>query len=450
MTGIFSVSPRIIGILQMFVLILCIASLYCIASGVVNRLPIRHTWPGLASFLLNYALLYPLYCIGICRENGAAPDRLTELFGRVPALFVAAAAVLLAVFVVYDVVRQQRISEVMLTPMSIKESNDKLPSGLCFCDERGAVLLVNHRMDGLCFRLTGDALLNAAEFWRRLSEGEVMPEVRPVITGERPMFELDDGGVWLFERVRLGFERAEIYQITAADVTGRFRLGEELDEEIRSLRRMNEELRAYGDTMYELTREEELLAAKVSIHDSIGQALLTARRYIESGDETIDHSRLLQIWRYSVELLRHEGSVESADSPIKELEEAAKLVGVKLVANGEPPGESGALRLMTVAALECINNAARHAGATELYISSREENGRYILEFTNNGDAPEHEIIEGGGLSELRRKAEKEGAQMETEWKGGFLLRISAAAKGGLEDDGSADSGRSGYAAQAV
>lgn len=55
-----------------------------------------------------------------------------------------------------------------------------------------------------------------------------------------------------------------------------------------------------------------------------------------------------------------------------------------------------------------MNNAVRHASATELRLSLTETDENYIAVFTNNGKPPEAEITEGGGLSSLRSKIEKE------------------------------------------
>ncbi len=51
--------------------------------------------------------------------------------------------------------------------MSIKEGIEHLPTGLCFCDEDGLVLLTNRRMSDLCHAITGGALLDAGAFWGR-------------------------------------------------------------------------------------------------------------------------------------------------------------------------------------------------------------------------------------------------------------------------------------------
>lgn len=52
-----------------------------------------------------------------------------------------------------------------LSPVSIKESADTLPAGICFHEESGLVRLINTEMNRLCVLTTGKALLNGATFW---------------------------------------------------------------------------------------------------------------------------------------------------------------------------------------------------------------------------------------------------------------------------------------------
>ena len=76
-----------------------------------------------------------------------------------------------------------------LSPVSIKESCDHLPSALCFAGENGLPCLKNLKMDELSHRIAGEALMNANEFW-----GAVAHE--PIVT-------LPDGQTWSFERTPL-------------------------------------------------------------------------------------------------------------------------------------------------------------------------------------------------------------------------------------------------------
>ena len=55
-------------------------------------------------------------------------------------------------------------------------------------------------------------------------------------------------------------------------------------------------LQQYGETVWDITREREILAAKVKIHDMLGKAQLVTRRYIETGGADMTKKELTDIW----------------------------------------------------------------------------------------------------------------------------------------------------------
>ena len=75
------------------------------------------------------------------------------------------------------------------SPISVKESCDHLPSALCFAWENGQPCLKNLKMDELSHLITGEALLNANDFWKTM-------ELQPIVT-------LENGQTWNFERVQM-------------------------------------------------------------------------------------------------------------------------------------------------------------------------------------------------------------------------------------------------------
>ena len=124
------------------------------------------------------------------------------------ALFLTALS-LIASFTLWHKGRRQ------LSPISVKESCDHLPSALCFAWENGLPCLKNLKMDELSHQLTGEALLNADVFWK-------MVEPQPIVT-------LENGQTWSFERVRLGMSGKTVYQITGTNITKEAQLKQELE-----------------------------------------------------------------------------------------------------------------------------------------------------------------------------------------------------------------------------
>lgn len=63
-----------------------------------------------------------------------------------------------------------------LSPLSIKESFDTLPMGICFYEDNGLIRLSNTEMDDASFFLDKEALLNGSTFYERLEKKEI-PDV---------------------------------------------------------------------------------------------------------------------------------------------------------------------------------------------------------------------------------------------------------------------------------
>ena len=144
----------------------------------------------------------------------AAPDfaLLSVLLARLPdcetlahaplwtaAVLISTALSLLALCLMLRGSRRQ------LSPFSIKESCDYLPSALCFAWENGQPCLKNLKMDELSHQLTGEALLNANAFWRAI-------EAQPIVS-------LENGQTWSFERRRMEMAGRVVYQIIGTNIT---------------------------------------------------------------------------------------------------------------------------------------------------------------------------------------------------------------------------------------
>ena len=171
----------------------------------------------------------------------AAPDfaLLSVLLARLPdcetlahaplwtaAVLISTALSLLALCLMLRGSRRQ------LSPFSVKESCDHLPSALCFAWENGQPCLKNLKMDELSHQLTGEALLNANAFWRAI-------EAQPIVS-------LENGQTWSFERRRMEMAGRVVYQIIGTNITEEARLRHALEKDNLRLKAMNRRLRQYG------------------------------------------------------------------------------------------------------------------------------------------------------------------------------------------------------------
>lgn len=297
-----------------------------------------------------------------------------------------------------------------LSPISVKESCDHLPSALCFAWENGLPCLKNLKMDELSHQLTGEALLNADVFWK-------MVELQPIVT-------LENGQTWSFERVRLGMSGKTVYQITGTNITKEAQLKQELEKDNLRLKAMNRRLRQYGQDVQDATREKEILRAKTRVHDQIGHALLQTRQLL-AGTQG-DAESVCAAWRQNVRLLLGKYSDEQCVDTFEQLTRAANAIGVTIERRGVfPAGDTDSTQLVETAAHECLTNLVRHAGGTRLEIISKKTASGWRFSYLNDGNAPTGPIVEGSGLAALRAQTEAAGGAMEVFHAPRFMLVLT-------------------------
>ena len=324
-----------------------------------------------------------------------------------PMLWMAAllltAVSLIASFMLWHQGRRQ------ISPISIKESCDHLPSALCFAWENGQPCLKNLKMDELSHLLTGEALLNANVFWNTI-------ESQPIVT-------LENGQTWSFERVRMEMNGRTVYQITGTNITEEARLQRALEKDNLRLTAMNRRLRQYGQDVQETMREKEILRAKTRVHDQIGHALLQTRQFL-SGTQG-DAGSVCAAWRQNVRLLLGKYSDEQCVDTFEQLTRAANAIGVTIERRGAFPKEDAeSAQLVEAAAHECLTNLVRHAGGTQLEIIGEKTASGWRVRYLNDGSAPSGPIAEGSGLTALRARTEAAGGAMDIAYTPRFELTL--------------------------
>lgn len=429
MTNFFML-PEYLQYTVIFVnLIALVINIYSVVSCVIFEAHKKRIGINLILTGLNTALFYVFVSVNFAnRKSIKGHSLLSELFSKYGWVFITLLA-LLSVLSVLSLYLVEKWKREHITPASIKEGIDRLPAGLCYHNEKGVPKLINHRMDGLCRYITGEPLFDGNGFWRRLTKGEVLPGNTVVKWGENPIITLYDGNTVSFTKIEREIGGKKLYEIRATDITKQYALNLKLQRNNNELRSLNTRLQEYGENVYDITREREILTAKVNIHDMLGKALLVTKRYIESGDEGITKKELTDMWKGTLYLFEG-GFTEGVESGnLDELYDAAKLMGISLTVKGQVPSDNRLLRFIMSGARESLTNAVHHAKASELVITLYREYSFFVIEYTNDGSKPENPVSEGGGLSSLRQSVEGEGGIMETEIYPQFVLRLKIPSK---------------------
>lgn len=320
-----------------------------------------------------------------------------------------------------------RQKERRLTPNAVKESLDALPDGVCFFEPDGRPILVNTQMNRISSELFDTEILNAEHFLNRLKENnEKIIRTTPTI-----LVKTADEKVWEFNQTILKIKNAEVHELIACDITQQYQLSGELKQRNEQLNKVNERLHRFSRDMVYFTAEKELLEAKIRVHDDVGQALLAFRSYLAQEQEKRNRNDLLLLWRYVILVMKKE-TAPAGEWDI--LEKTAQSLHIKINLSGELPENVQQKTAILTAIHECLTNTAKHARGDCLDILVKSEDTLLTTQFTNNGQIPDEDIQEGGGLKNLRNIVERAGGTMTIESTPRFLLRIDFVKNEGEEE----------------
>lgn len=315
---------------------------------------------------------------------------------------------------------------------SIKESLDNLPSGICFADQSGLVILSNRQMYRLCYTLMGMDLQHISELLDALEKPQAGIQS---VGADTNVYRFPEGKVWKFTQSSITDADGNAYtQVLAVDVTALYEKGDELEQENRRLEEVNARARNLYAQLDDIVREEENFAVKTHVHDEMGELLGLTRNMLTQRELPPERLKALgKRWEHIGDTLgavgKQDGDAFDSDKTLAELTERIAGIGVALHVRGAFPQKSDAAYLLTAAVRECSINTVRHAKGSEMTVELTKTPHSLIAAITNDGLAPAGEVVEGGGLSALRRRIEGTGGAMQVESTPRFRLVITLPGK---------------------
>lgn len=310
-----------------------------------------------------------------------------------------------------------------LSGESIKEGSDNLPDGVCFFGEDGTVRLINRKMLSAGIMLYGKAIQTLEELHGAL---RCPPAAVACLDREKGLYRFPDGSVLSFvERTFNDVDGSLVTEVVAADVTELYEKQQELNLENERLADANGRLKQMMDNMYEIVREEEILSLKMRIHDDIGYNILAARKALLRQQDMEVIRKSAGLWEKALAILDQANRTPEVPDEWEAMEKRAKELGIKVCLDGPLPADAFLRHLLILSVRECATNCVRHAGGDKVFVSIRPGAESITWVITNSGKAPSDEIIEGGGLSGLRRRLEQEGGTMKVASAPRFALTVT-------------------------
>ena len=404
-------------VLYFAALLLTAAQLAILLQLIQKKLGMARILAALLHFLLCFFLLAFLLDYSYNALVFAMPEVLYAFELRLlalPWLLYAGLEMAIAVVVFLQLRSLKRYRETRLTPDTIRQTVDLLPTGLMVSEPDGTVRLANLSMTELCRKLTGELLSDAGRFWQYIESQT-----------EDGLIRTADGETWQFQKSVLTLDGKDYDQITAADMTEQYRVTQELSKKNLHLKEVQERMKAVAAKERSLVADREIMQARMTVHDRMGAVLLSGKYYLDH-PENVKEDELLRLLEFSNHFLL--GEVEQPENKSDPMQEAiltAKRIGVAVEIFGELPKGETAKRILAQAVDQCAANTARHAGGDLLSVAITESGEQITASFANNGRAPEGPITETGGLAVLRKTVEAADGSMTVQNEPVFLLTIT-------------------------
>jgi len=359
-------------------------------------------------------------------ENRKMNSMIVE-FMKVPWLVIVAIEIFILILVVIRARIIYKFRKNRITRSSIKEAVDKLPPGIMILENDEYMVFSNLMMNEYVKRLTGKRLSDGKDFWNYVTAvGDKK--------GDRYLLQADDGSFISFKRDKLLIRDKYYDEIKAFDMTEQARITKELEEKNARLRDVQYRMKAYQVRAADMFMDQELLDARVAVHDGLGALLLQSRSYLDGNMD--DEEELLKSLKYTNGFLLSESETidDERDHYLEGLR-MAEGIGVKVDITGEEVVDGQNARhdinrinqirnILGQAIGECAANTIKHADGNEIKVQLKRVESTVFIDITNNGDPPKETIKETGGLLSIRRMVDNLKGEMYIQSDPEFRLKI--------------------------
>lgn len=401
MTAFANLSAPVRAIFALLALLLLLVSI----AGAVLAAAKKRLLPVALAALLSVPIYLLWQVIFDLSLFGSSVDaaRISATLGALPWHLWLAALLLLGLAPVLLLAYNLRYDKTKLTPGNVKLFLDRLPDGVCCWKENGRVLFANDCMNRLCERLTGGPLLNGNPF-RDAVTGRILPV---------------DGDMWRFSCREFFLDGETLHEMIASNITAEYAKTQALERDRAELSLLTRELQDYYRSIDDVVRSQEVLQARVKIHDEMNRLMLSSMAADSQDAVTLD--RIFRLWNQNA-LLLGKGAEAQDDS----LEQLAAALDIRLLWRcALPPTLSPAQRsLFFAAAREALINASKHGKAKTVEISFTETDKALCCRFANDGKTPPDNVRFSGGLANLSALAEKQGAAVSVRSAERFTLSL--------------------------
>ena len=354
---------------------------------------------------------------------------ITEAYMKIPMWIVWVFIVICLILLVLEMKNINKT--IVLDNSSVKEALDKMSVAVCYFDSDGEVRLCNNAMRMLYLEMTGKEVSNIFEFKKDLNEALKRSGWKQKITGKELFLLLGKKAYSYEEHIITDNKGREFTEEKLSDFTEFYETGSKLDEQTRSLKEMSYKLKDLSDDAIELIRQNEILSAKMKLHDQMGAGLVAVRMLLVSNGSEEEEKQAINILKSAVNVLKNDNDYHMGREKLEDILWNAKAVGVDVRLEGKLPENRVIADIFLMAIQEALTNSVKHGYATAMSIIINNTSEENSITISNNGVLPSKKISPKGGLHNLNSYVNNLGGEMIIEAETEVTLKISIPIKNG-------------------
>ncbi|MDO4478737.1 MAG: hypothetical protein Q4B73_06850 [Lachnospiraceae bacterium] len=350
-----------------------------------------------------------------------------------PYTFVLGGLLLMTVMAAGSFLYAMKKAETSISPRVIKLCVDRMPCGVCYWEADGRVIFLNTCMNRLCNELTNESLLNGNRFHEAIFENELPDDLKEVAAllqasengeSEENILVIKDR-VWQFTCRAIVMDEEALREMIASDITEIYAKTKALQKDKARLVQLNEELRQYDLNIDETVRRQEILQAKVHIHDEMNHLMLSTMATDCHDEAALD--KIFVQWERNALLLNQEAQCSKIENERERFTALGEALGLEIIweDDGKVTFDSRQRALLFAAAREAAANAVKHAGAKRFTVSFSETPKTISCHFTNDGVMPKGSVVFKGGLANLKTLAAEQKAEVAVRVVENFVLDVT-------------------------